>query len=133
MTQDYIGFKKALAWEQEKDGQEGYSVKYPDGYVSWSPKEVFEKAYLPVGNENKIMIENVKDFIKETYTTKIGEKTTLVRAILVNGYEIIEYSSCVDPNNYDEELGKKYAMQKIESKVWMLLGFLLQTANNGIK
>lgn len=25
--------------------QEGYIVKYPDGYISWSPKEVFEKAY----------------------------------------------------------------------------------------
>lgn len=24
---------------------EGYKVVYPDGYVSWSPKEVFEEAY----------------------------------------------------------------------------------------
>ncbi len=24
---------------------EGYIVKYPDGYISWSPKEVFESAY----------------------------------------------------------------------------------------
>jgi hypothetical protein len=23
-------------------------VKYPDGYVSWSPKDVFEKAYQPI-------------------------------------------------------------------------------------
>jgi hypothetical protein len=26
-------------------GDEGYKVVYEDGYVSWSPKEVFEKAY----------------------------------------------------------------------------------------
>ena len=25
--------------------REGYKVVYEDGYVSWSPKEVFEKAY----------------------------------------------------------------------------------------
>lgn len=28
----------------------GYAVKYPDGYVSWSPKAVFEAAYLPMGH-----------------------------------------------------------------------------------
>ena len=27
----------------------GYAVKYADGYTSWSPKEVFEAAYLPLG------------------------------------------------------------------------------------
>jgi len=26
----------------------GYKVIYPDGYVSWSPKDVFETAYRPV-------------------------------------------------------------------------------------
>lgn len=25
----------------------GYLVRYPDGYKSWSPKDVFEEAYLP--------------------------------------------------------------------------------------
>ena len=25
--------------------KDGYIVFYPDGYVSWSPKETFEKAY----------------------------------------------------------------------------------------
>lgn len=27
--------------------EDGYRVRYPDGYVSWSPKETFEKAYRP--------------------------------------------------------------------------------------
>ena len=32
------------------EGSEGYKVTYPDGYISWSPKEVFEEAYrLSVG------------------------------------------------------------------------------------
>lgn len=25
--------------------EEGYEVRYPDGYTSWSPKDVFEEAY----------------------------------------------------------------------------------------
>lgn len=28
----------------------GYAVKYEDGYTSWSPKAVFEAAYLPMGH-----------------------------------------------------------------------------------
>jgi len=25
----------------------GYAVRYPDGYISWSPQDVFEAAYKP--------------------------------------------------------------------------------------
>ena len=31
-------------------GEDGYKVVYPDGYVSWSPKEIFEEAYRRIGN-----------------------------------------------------------------------------------
>ena len=27
--------------------EEGYKVRYPDGYESWSPKDVFNEAYRP--------------------------------------------------------------------------------------
>lgn len=29
--------------------EQGYKVVYPDGYESWSPKDVFEEAYRPTG------------------------------------------------------------------------------------
>lgn len=32
--------------------EEGYAVRYPDGYMSWSPKAVFEEAYRPTDNLN---------------------------------------------------------------------------------
>lgn len=35
--------------KQEYSG-EGYLVRYEDGYQSWSPKEVFIKAYKPADN-----------------------------------------------------------------------------------
>jgi hypothetical protein len=55
MTQDYYGTKLVTAWPQRPSADqhgsetlEGYAVKYSDGYVSWSPKDVFESAYQPV-------------------------------------------------------------------------------------
>jgi hypothetical protein len=50
MTQQYIGVKQITAWPQEQDGQPGYTVKYANGHTSWSPKDVFEAAYLPLGH-----------------------------------------------------------------------------------
>lgn len=48
MTKDYYGTKRITAWPQEKEGQPGYAVKYDHGYISWSPKDVFEAAYQPI-------------------------------------------------------------------------------------
>ena len=48
MTTAYIGTKVVAAWLQEKGGELGYAVKYPDGYVSWSPKTTFEQCYREV-------------------------------------------------------------------------------------
>lgn len=119
--------------------EDGYKVRYPDGYESWSPKEVFEKAYLPleVNPELKtarpsISQQMVDDFIVETWTQTAGDKTTIVRVLLRNGFEIVESSSCVSAENYDEKIGREICMEKIKDKVWFLLGFLLQTAVNGI-
>lgn len=42
---NYIGVKIVKAEPQTNDGKAGYKIVYPDGYVSWSPQDVFEKAY----------------------------------------------------------------------------------------
>lgn len=34
----------------KKEPEQGYGVKYEDGYTSWSPKGVFEAAYVPMGH-----------------------------------------------------------------------------------
>lgn len=61
------------------------------------------------------------------------EKRQQWRAVLANGFELVESSSCVSEENYDKELGAEICMKKIRDKVWFLLGFLLQTAVNGIQ
>ena len=50
MTHEYVGTKIITAWEQDKDDQPGYGVKYEDGYQSWSPKATFEAAYVSCGH-----------------------------------------------------------------------------------
>lgn len=46
----YIGTKiiQATTMPQHAGGREGYQVVYEDGYTSWSPKDVFERAYRPI-------------------------------------------------------------------------------------
>ena len=118
----------------------GYKVRYADGYESFSPKDVFEKAYMPLERNKKLKTDApsisqkmVEDFIAEVHVDTLGEKTTVVRAVLANGFEIVESSSCVSKENYDQNLGKDICMEKIVGKVWYLLGFLLQTAVGGIE
>lgn len=136
---EYNKFKGWTIPENENPLTEGYKVKYSDDYISWSPKNVFEESYLRVENNPKlasgvsISAKMVEDFIVEEYVETLGDKTTLVRVVLANGFEIVETSSCVDKANYDEVIGAECCMDKIKDKVWMLLGFLLQTAHNGIK
>jgi hypothetical protein len=49
---EYIGTQEVHAWPQEKQGKPGYGVKYEDGYISWSPKDIFDAAYHPVNIDN---------------------------------------------------------------------------------
>lgn len=111
-------------------GDKGYKVIYPDGYESWSPKDVFEKAYYHFHCENNTVTQqDVDDFIAKVDAQKIGEKTTVVHVTLVNGFTLVEASSCVDPKTFDMAIGTEICMEKIKDKIWFLIGFLLQTAN----
>ena len=45
----YIGTKiieaEPMSRSHGDKAEDGYKVRYPDGYESWSPKDVFEEAY----------------------------------------------------------------------------------------
>lgn len=58
--------------------------------------------------------------------TTAFDKCTIVACKLPNGFVIVESSSCVDPANYDEDMGVDICMKNIEKKVWELEGYLLQ-------
>lgn len=113
----------------------GYEVTYPDGYKSWSPKDVADAAYYPLSENNdgtKILKEDVENFITDVEVMTVGEKTTIVNAHTLTGFDTVRHSSCVDPKNYSEELGKQYAMEEVVNSLWGHLGFVLQWAKYGI-
>lgn len=113
----------------------GYEVTYPDRYKSWSPKDVADAAYYPLSENNdgtKILKEDVENFITDVDVTTIGEKTTIVNAHTRSGFDTVRHSSCVDPKNYSEELGKQYAMEEVINSLWSHLGFVLQWAKYGL-
>lgn len=139
----YIGTKiieaEPMSRAHGDKAEDGYKVRYADGYESWSPKAVFEKAYLPLTVNDQLRTaaasisqEMVDDFIVAREVTTMGDKCTVVRAVLRNGFEIVDSSACVSAENYDEKLGADICMEKIKDKVWFLLGFLLQTAVHGV-
>lgn len=64
---------------------EGYLVQYEDGYRSWSPKEVFDKAYKPADNFiDRMIIERdelqgrllglTNSLMSEGFHEKVGDK-----------------------------------------------------------
>ena len=57
--------------------------------------------------------------------TEFG-KCTVVTVRLRNGFILTESSACVDPANYDTELGKRLCLQHIENRLWELEGYALQ-------
>ena len=54
------------------------------------------------------------------------DKCTIVSCRLPNGFVITESSSCVNPNDYDEELGTDICFDKIAKKIWELEAYRLQ-------
>jgi hypothetical protein len=132
MTQHYIGSKQIEAWPEDRDGKAGYAVKYPDGYVSWSPKETFESAYLAQGHDgSRVSEQMVDDFIVKHEGTRLGNHA-VVLVTLRNGFTLVEESACGDPANYNQARGEELAFAKAKRRVWNYLGFLLATARNGI-
>jgi len=113
----------------------GYEVTYPDGYKSWTPRDVADNAYFPLSENNngtKILKEDVEKFITDVEVMTVGEKTTVVNAHTLTGFDTVRHSSCVDPKNYSEELGKQYAMEEVVNSLWSHLGFVLQWAKYGL-
>lgn len=77
--------------------------------------------------------EDVEKFITDVDVMTVGDKTTVVNAHTLTGFDTVRHSSCVDPKNYNEELGKKYAMEEVVNSLWAHLDFVLQWAKYGLK
>lgn len=76
---------KSIKPAKQDYSDDGYLVRYEDGYQSWSPKEVFDKAYKPADNFlDRLIIERdelqkrlsslTSALMQEDFQEKVGSK-----------------------------------------------------------
>lgn len=63
--------------------------------------------------------------LTEEYAT-IGKKTVVCVLTLENGFEVVGSASCIDPENFDFEIGQELAYEDAVNQIWKLEGYLLQ-------
>jgi len=61
-----------------------------------------------------------------SYQLLEGTTTTICRIALQNGFSVIGTSACVDPKEYNQALGEKYAYERAFEQIWQLEGYLLK-------
>ena len=71
-------------------------------------------------------LEEVKKVIVNQEFSKMGEKTTVCLLKLKNGFEVIGTSSCIDPKEYDLELGCELSYKNAFTKVCELEAYKKQ-------
>ena len=81
--------------------------------------------------ENSVTQDQIDTIFNESDIVEniIHHKCLVVSAKLKNGFIIVESSACVDPLNFDVEIGRQICCDKIKNKLWELEGYKLQCEN----
>ena len=78
-------------------------------------------------SENRVTEKQIEEKIKDKKFTVLEDgKTTICNLYLENGFTVRGESACVDPANFDKELGEEIAYKNAVDKIWLLEGYLLQ-------
>ena len=101
----------------------GYVLSFPDTGKLFYSKIIIMETNIKVTPEE--VKENMKDVLVRT-VVEFGKPCTYVTVRMKNGFTLRESTTCVDPANYNEEIGKEICLERIENKVWHLLGYALQ-------
>ena len=100
-----------------------------NGYMdSATFAEHFEKVVDNTMTEYPIVTEELIREIMENSEFEINtvfDKCTVVSCRLPNGFVIVESSSCVSPENYNEEIGADICFDKIADKIFELEAYKL--------
>ncbi|SMD95167.1 hypothetical protein BACERE00187_02393 [Bacillus cereus] len=85
--------------------------------------------------KNTITQEDINSILERTQFTveEFHDKCTVVVAKLPNGFILMESSACVDPSNYDVNIGIEICKDRITNKIWELEGYRLQSKIYDIK
>ena len=85
----------------------------------------------------KSTIDTLVASLKCTHTVLTDSTTTIAAMTLPNGFTVAYgTSACVDPKNFNKELGEKYsrerALPQAINKLWEMEGYVLATRNQPI-
>lgn len=155
-------YNKLRKWEvpaDENPNDEGYLVEYTDspnpnvkgfnGYVSWSPKDVFERTYQaqPItaapSEDDLVTEEMVKARGLEARRVSVGELHDSIKEVeilrhrlpsgsslrfavlhLENGFVVTGRPSVsISAENDNDEVGVKVAIQNAVFELWPFVGF----------
>lgn len=94
-------------------------------------EEHFEKVTEETG-ASRVTWELVEEIMEnsEFEIQTVFNKCTVVSCRLPNGFVIVESSACVNPENYDEEIGADICFDKIADKIFELEAYKLQDKMN---
>lgn len=79
--------------------------------------------------KNTVTIEQVKENMQDVIVRTLNDfdkPCTYVTVRMRNGFTLRESTTCVDPANYNEDIGKEICLKRIENQIWFLLGYQLQ-------
>ena len=140
--------------DDENGSDEGYLVEYTDGgkpnhadfdgYISWSPKEQFERAYVENTNtdmEREIQSKgktaprvtpadlqaNIVDVETVKHVSVTGQVLRWAIITTRNGFAVTGDPSCaVSSENDDEQIGVAVAIENARRNLWSLMGYALK-------
>jgi hypothetical protein len=73
-----------------------------------------------------ISTEHIRNQIVKEECIKVGEKTTICVLTLKNGFEVIGKAGCINPENYNHEIGSQIARGRAVDQIWLVEGYLRQ-------
>lgn len=98
-----------------------------DEVVKDATAEPEQEAPEPAAPVDRVTVESIEaKIVSEDYLNREGTTLTLCVLTLANGFTVTGESACVDPRNFDPELGRKYAREAAFEKIWPLEGYLLR-------
>ena len=86
-----------------------------------------EQAAAVQKTENRVTLESIQAKIAEVeyVNPKAAPHMTIAIVKLTNGYIVLGESAPADPENFNAELGQKFALENATRKIWPMEGYLL--------
>lgn len=79
-------------------------------------------------NSNRVTSSQIEALLDaaETQEAVFWDKEVVVSYKLASGFTVLGRGACVDPANFNIEIGRKVARKQAEDQLWQLEGYLLQ-------